>query len=393
MVRAFCVMLIAVAIVSCSTVSSYRADGPDALQPSTDNAGSYFLAKHLLKVTVTNDAISVESVAVADKSALFQLGYNLSPFAEDDIKVEYSSSGLLKGLTSVNDDKSVEIAKGIATAIGTFRATATGEDIKVSELTFDPFNAEEARKNNKLLQHAVGKGTCVSVEIFENVWSPGCENNPLQGTSAVAYSPPAEKDLKRILRPVEPGIYYRRPLDHRVFVAYRGASYLTKLEKFANYAPVMRLDVKRTMLVKRETTIMFADDGSLKSVQVKKPSEALAVVTLPAALVGAYIDAVVAGLTNAKKVQDARAALYNAQAASLQAERKLLEAVAQGGEGAAGASRALSMSRSTDFSFRSGQTANFEQTYRNIAACQATLGATVDECTAHMQRMTSLGIN
>ncbi|MGO8182601.1 hypothetical protein [Rhizobium leguminosarum] len=395
MIREFLLMVAVVAIAGCSTVSSYRVSGAGAQQPSSDNAGSYFLAKHVLKVTVTNDLISVASVAVADRSALFQVGFNLSPLAEDDIKIEYNKDGLLKALTSVNEDKTGEILKQVATTVGTFRSTGTGQKVKVSEFTFDPFNADEARNVNSLLARAIGPGTCVSVELFDNVWSPGCNVNPFQHSATSAYAEPEPMNINKILKPVEPGIYYRRPLDHRVFVAHGGTAFETKILKFANYAPVMRLDATRTMFVKRETTIMFDDNGALQSVQVKKPSEALAIATLPATLLGAYIDAIVQGFTREKDVQSARANLLKQQAETLQAERKLLEAIAQGGEGSAGAARALSLSRSTGFGFRSeaaDHNSDLEQAYRNIAACQSALGESVESCTSHVQRMTAIGL-
>lgn len=390
------VLVLAVAVVAgCSTVSSYRVDGSDARVPGSNNAGSYFLAKHVLKVTVANEVISVASVPVADKSAMIQVGFNLSAFADDDIKIEYSTGGLLKEIGSINNDKTGEVLKEVAGGVGTFRnmPSALNGSVKVSEFTFDPFNAKEAQRVNQLLARAVGPGTCVSVEILQDVWSPGCALNPFQDGTAPGFAHPQGLDIKRVLGPVEPGIYYRRPLDHRVFVSRRGQSFETKLLKFANFAPVLRLDVTRTMFVKRETTIAFDDAGALTSVQVKKPSEALAIASLPAVLVGAYIDAIVKGFTRQKDVQLARAELYKQQAATLAEERKLLKAIAEGGVNAAGAARALS--------FRSGSpgllseaesgVSDLRQVYRNLEACQAELGASQEVCMQYMRALSANG--
>ena len=395
LIRQIFLLATAAALAGCSVISSYRVDGPDARQPTSDNAGSYFLARHVLKVTVTNGVFSVSTEAVADRSAEFQVGFNLSPLADDDVKIEYNKDGLLKSVTSINDDKTADTLQQVATGLAGYRATMLNPNVKISEFTFDPFNAAEARNANILLARAVGQGTCVSVEIFDNVWSPGCKNNPFQLTVTPGYNQPTETNLKRILGPVAPGIYYRRPLNHRVFVSQRGKTIETKLLKFANYAPVMRLDVSRTMFVKRQTTITFDDNGALTSVQVHKPSEALAVATLPATLLSAYIDAITRGFTSEKGVQEARANLFNQQAATLKAERELLAAINQNGDGSAATARATDF-RTTNYgmgSIPAGQDADLRRAYTNIAACQAELGATAETCIEYTRRLSTNSLN
>lgn len=401
-VAAFC----AVFLTSCATVSSYRLAGSDAQSPSGTNAGSYFLARHVMKVTVSDKDITVSSEAVADRNSIFQLGFNLSPLAHDDIKVEYTSSGLLKSLTSINHDKTGEILKEGANAVGLFRSTEVEGQIKVSEFTFNPFDSKEAARVNRLLRQAVGARTCVSIEVLPGAWSPGCGNlNPFAERTVGSYNTPTPASIASTLNAVEPGIYYRRPLDHRVFVSFRGRAFKTTLLKFANFAPVLQLDVNRTTFVDRKTSIVFDTSGALQSVQVDKPSEALAVVKLPATIVGAYIGAIVQGFTNAKSVQSARADLLNQQAATLEAERKLVEAIAAGNNTNA-ANRALSLSRSTAFrsvgiessDFRAApspgrvRTQDMEQTFRNIGACQDALGESVSNCMELMRNAAASGI-
>jgi predicted small secreted protein len=383
------VLIAAGLLASCNTISSHRLAGEDRQLPAQDSAGSYFLAKHAIEATITEKGITVTTKPIADTRTLINVGLRLSPLSSDDIKVEYSKDGLLKSITSSNDDKTGEIFKNVATSIGTFRSTNGSGRVKVSKITFDPFDPAEARAANELLSRSEFKGSCISVEVLPGVWSPGCTNNPFASARREKDSVPEPDDIAEALKAIEPGIYYRRTMQHRVFVSFKGQEFSTDYYGFANFAPILRVDVNRTLFVKRQTTIVFTD-GALTSVQVEKPSEVAEITALPASLAGAYFDAVVSRLSKHQEVEQARANLLNAQASTLKNEQALLGAQADAAQRSTDFQSlgidATDRATASDFSsFR--RSTDLRTTYRNVAACQEALGLTLNECERHVRQL------
>jgi hypothetical protein len=134
----------------------------------------------------------------------------------------------------------------------------------------------------------------------------------------------------RVLRPRESGIYYRRPVAHRVHVVEQSKSKEITARPFANNAPIFRIDIERTAFVKRGTTIDFVD-GAPNSVTVVKDSEALAIAQLPIAIMNAVITGATDAVTQQSKLQTARADLFTARKKRLDAETEWINAItAQG---------------------------------------------------------------
>src|SRR5262245_39140465 len=84
-----------VAVLGCrsqSIVNSFPGPEPVILKEQDQYGGSYYLPKHVIKATVTGTPkayqIAIETRAIADRKALLQIGYDLSAFSSDDIKVD-----------------------------------------------------------------------------------------------------------------------------------------------------------------------------------------------------------------------------------------------------------------------------------------------------------------
>lgn len=377
-------LIFSVFLSGCNVISSYRVTGEDAKEPRQNSAGSYFLPKHLLVATVNSKGIAVVTEAVQDRSTLLQTGLNLSGLSHDTITVAYSG-GLLSKITSINDDKTGEILTELAKAAGRFRATGdkTVEAEVALVVEFDPFNAAEAATANKI----IGKrypGTCVEVELLPGIWSAGCGKHSLGWNHS---SPPGKPDIRTDLGPVEPGIYYKRSLDHRVHTVFKNRSVGLITNKFANIAPIFRIDINRTLFVKRNTEVDFTE-GELTSVMVDKPSEVLAIAKLPVAMANAYISGIVDGFTQRKGVQSARATLLTQQASTLKAEQALIEAQIEAAlalkSSEQRAAALQTIQRST--SFRSAGTAapaeqfGVNRSLQDVRDCQQELGLTTDVC-------------
>ena len=259
--------------------------------------------------------VTVASDIVADRNALAQVGFNLSPLSDDDIKVEYETNGLLKGVAATATDRTGDILVQLAKTIAGFRATAEEQAAAVAIYEFDPFDWKNATfVNSKLMARFQ---VCVEVEVRAGIWSPGC------GTRSRGMAYKAEEgDLLRTEPPRLPGIYYRRPIAHQVHVMEGGVSKQLVSVQFANDAPIFKIDIERTAFIQRKTIINF-ESGVPTLVQVVKPSEGLAVVQLPLTIAKAIISAPVDAISAHKEVQSAQADLLESEAKRVQAEQKL----------------------------------------------------------------------
>jgi hypothetical protein len=301
---------------ACSMVSSYPVEGSSIVEPDGQAAGSYFLAKNNLRVSVTEAAtkptLSVDSIPVQDRGALIQTGFNLSPTSDDDIKIEYEG-GLLKKITAKANDKTGDILVAIARLAGRYRGTRV-EDIVGATFEFDPFDYAQATETNSILLKRYR--SCVEVEIEPGLWSPGCGKYSL-GNSLIAATQRIGLADHAVHAGELSGIYYRRPIAHRVHVVEAGKTLQIRYLDFANHAPVFRVDIDRTLFVNRETTIDFTS-GALSAVHVVKPSEGLAVASLPLTIIEAFFSAPVQAVSKHKDVQTSQATLNNSRAAVIQ---------------------------------------------------------------------------
>lgn len=285
---------IAIATLSgCSAVNSYGVTSNYA-SDNTQKAGTYFLPKHLLKVTLKSVSgakmVELASTPIQDRALELEAGLALSPLSDDDITVSFDKDGLLAGVTSTLTDKTAEILVEVAKLIVQFRDAATTAPI-LQEVSFDPFDFDKAIEANRDLRK---EGVCVEVEVFPDVWSPGC------GKWSRGLSYGSTDQVSTPLPPrVAPGIYYRRPAHLMVHVVQNGRTTRLLPLPFANGSPVFRIDIRRSIFVTRKTTIVF-EAGALKSVQVDKKSEALAIAQFPAKIIKVFADAATGGVAGAR---------------------------------------------------------------------------------------------
>ncbi|WP_375414466.1 hypothetical protein [uncultured Bradyrhizobium sp.] len=312
-------VILAASTIACSMVDTYRITNSASVGPQTQHGGSYFLPKHLLRVTVKVDdkkkrTVTVASDIVADRNALAQVGFNLSPLSDDDIKVEYEKNGLLKGVAATATDRTGDILVQLAKTVAGFRATPEEQAAAVAIYEFDPFDwGDAAFVNSKLMARFQ---VCVEVEVRSGVWSPGCGTN----SRGIAYK--AEETDLRTVPPRLPGVYYRRPIAHQVHVIEGGVSKQLVSVQFANAAPIFKIDIERTAFIQRKTILNF-ESGVPTLVQVVKPSEGLAIVQLPLTIAKAIISAPVDAISAHKEVQTAQADLLESEAKRVQAQQKL----------------------------------------------------------------------
>lgn len=314
--------VLSIGLAGCAMIETYPTYLTDG-SPPIQTGGSYFLAKHHLTVTVAGTAsapiVNVGIKPSPDRRQLLDTGMRLSPLSDDDITVEINNDGLLSKITSIADDKTGEIIEAVVKAVYSPLLRTAGEGAPPPTLfegEFDPFDWQQASDINRLLMSKFR--SCVEVEVSPGAWSPGCQRHSLSSTSRKSEDLPVVGELTTPL----PGIYYRRPILHRVHIVAGGRTRSLTSQLFANASPILRLDLDRTLFVRRETTIVFAQ-GAPASVHVKKPSEGLALAKLPLTVATAAIDAPIEGLTKRQQLLAAETNYLNAQASQIDAQTKL----------------------------------------------------------------------
>ncbi|MBX9458840.1 MAG: hypothetical protein KL863_23940 [Rhizobium sp.] len=325
-------------LASCSVVDTYSVD-QDAVQPR-QRSGTYFLPKHVVNVVVevtwdrTKPAatrtysLTTTTVAMPDPRQLKQVGFALSPFSDDEIKVTYTASGLLDAVSATATDRTGDILTRVAETAALLRAgtTVAGNTVKSSHtIQFDPYDDLQTRHANARLRDLTqSPSTCIEIERHPGDWTQDCPRGLSIATPSSDQAEPDPPNFEVSDSARKPGIYFRRPMPRMVHVVLRGKTLEMRQMMFANNTPIYRVDIKRTAFVARKTELDF-DNGDLLSVSVTKPSEALAVATLPVAIVDAYFGQVVDMILRRKNVQDARAEYYLALATAINNGVKLDE--------------------------------------------------------------------
>ncbi|MBY2919641.1 hypothetical protein [Rhizobium leguminosarum] len=330
-IRTMSVLVLMMTGAGCTLVTSDNVNISRVEDAPTQRAGIYFLPKQLLQVSVqlnggTLTSLTTSVITVPDERQVFEVGFNLSPLADDNIKVDYEN-GLLKEVAATSVDRTDDILINFAKDFGLLRDGTPAGPSTTRLFQFDPYDARAAGIVNAALMKL--NGTCVEVELSPGTWSPGC------GRSSIGVSFSSGTEMRSNLGKQAglrlPGVYYRRAMPKNVHTVVNGQMTELKQLFFANAGPVYRIDVNRSAFVLRETKISF-DKGELTSVSVKKDSELVEISTLPVRIFDAYVGGVVDAFTQRKSLQNARTEYYNALASRYRAEVALAKAAAERGE-------------------------------------------------------------
>lgn len=367
---------------ACSMVGTqdYETGGGTATSGCHGSAGSYFLPKTYLNISVEETGQTdvrvktLEAVRLPDRRRSYCLDFLGSPTSNDKLAIVKTESQLLSKITANAEDRSEQILKTIAdTGFALARAAAlrSGTGVQAAELkrryedTFDPFDPASMRVLNDNLGSF---GLCVVVPGQDEVVSLAhlssvCERKlslrerdrlllGSGGTGELAYREGAGAALP--VANYNRGILYRPRLPYAVYVLTQknrklagGWQILDKsMIAMENEAPILSVGVDRTFFATRTTTLDFTD-GMLRDVTIEKTSElesfvkvplhiAQAIVNLPAQIIQLKIDI---GGREADLIR-ARADLISAEAQLITALAALREARTGSGGGGGGSSDA-----------------------------------------------------
>ncbi|TBC25588.1 hypothetical protein ELH33_32950 (plasmid) [Rhizobium ruizarguesonis] len=311
-------------------------------EPTSDTAARY-------------DLSDITAAVTAEQAGPFCADFPVSGWSTDKIEVERSSAGLLKRVSTSNDDQSLVIA---AKLVGAFAASdaargnrgavgIVGQKFKHQDHMVDPFDESAMRTMNDALKK---DGYCIYVDPTDDPVVDGWQTSLCPGVVAARPVVGGSGELRQVVRAIPPrsagarGIIYRPLLTHRVVTMKRNENtqswelYGTQHIAMTNGAPVFLLEIRRSPFVVRTFDATF-DDGVLQSLKVTKPSEAEAfsgfVLSTAQAIISIPIRALVIGKTNTQN----RQALIAAQAELLETIYAFNKAVADQSAGVEGGDR------------------------------------------------------
>ena len=329
------------------------SDRNDVLGTARDgcasSAGSYFLSKSHIKVTVTGTRAEpkldkIEIIPVADRANGYCLDYLAAATSKDTFVVQKNADNLLLKITSSAEDRSAEIAKKIVQTVFKGLEAAAGfradeGDPRLSgvafEAEYDPFNIDQANLINDGLADF---GFCLVLDtVLDRMNARSVSaycNDPLNHggrTQALIHAASYANDGDRGANPRfydARGVLYRPRLPHslNLFRYDQGRWRLWQSETvfLENDSPILSVGIDRTYFATRKTTLVFTQ-GVLHDVLISKGSElenfvevpleiANGIVKLPSQIVKLQVD-----------TTTRRADLIAAQARLLEEERALAE--------------------------------------------------------------------
>lgn len=296
----------ALLLSGCAVLSS------QPLQPDQPATGLlYHLPKAVLPVqlVLVDDALLLRVLPprqVPDPAHRYLLRHPVSPFSSDNVKIELDSSGLLLAkLTMDSTDQSLAALTQVvrAAAFGKAETAAAGEQVLV-EVDIDPDQAQAGDNQQALedLHQALWR------QLAQ--WAPACSTEagraatprrcalvadlspqrrarslsvsaqPLRALGAGGQPMPAQ--AQTVPPDCGQGVCYRSVQPHQLRLEVAGAFTRSQVLMLPNGAPVVALPLGRAPFVKTEHTVDFGAGGAVTSLDTKRPSSALALLTWPA---------------------------------------------------------------------------------------------------------------
>jgi hypothetical protein len=289
-------------------------------------------------VTPQGDIISIEEITLSkaiDADPRTKLLYRFEPsvVSDDVLQVDTDESGLLSAVSSDTTDRTGDIIVSLADlifTIATHGAALPSNALIAPKLpfaaTYDPFDYDDLRKVRPALRAA---GYCILVGRYEvGEGSRTCNTSVPRGAGpevpakAPWIAPVVDYSL------AYGGIYYRRPVPTPIEMYERTAGSWQLIWKGSqplfDKSDFYQITIDRGQFIEKQTTIKFTN-GSLTSIKLSKPSEALAFVNIPVKVARIAFAIPLAGLQQDTNLVDAETKLATSQANLINAQSSLLK--------------------------------------------------------------------
>jgi len=321
-------------------------------EPSANHLGIYyFLPKTRIKIDgapvkdSNNYAITVAQVNEPDRNYRYFLRYHGHAFSDDSYTLTVDSKGLLQTLNMEAEDKTPAIINKIAdTIVSAMQAAASAGGFRVAgapvvelpfTVIFDPQDRREYFAAKGLVEAA---GFNLSVTP-----TPGSSETATSNYSKGVVLSGRSASQVEMQERASDGVFFHPPTTVTVKITPQNSARLLVQKtdlRIPDKNEVAVYDLRRTALVKRTSNLTFVD-GNLTTATEKRPSQALAAVTIPADLAAKAASAIPSiikiqndnanAATNAETARiNAQTALINAQSQKLKAEEALNQARAAG---------------------------------------------------------------
>lgn len=318
------VVFLALFASSCTALNStyysndYEGGGINYTLPK----GEVELQVYVLKADKTVGAIRVNGTSyVPDSDYEYAAQPSFSPFSHDDVEITLEKekdtdrpTGLLSKVEFTTDEKSdefilklIETAKEVA-KISEFIPAANYESYTPDKLqlvytgSFDPLSSSSRFRMNVLLKRF---NTDISIH--------------LEARDRQRY-----EDKLALASSCKSSICFRKPISIPIIFKSNGIEFLRTSVLLPDKSVIGGIDVTRAAMVKKVTSIDFKE-GMLASVNVDKPSQALAAAEIPLSIAKAILS--VPGEILQLKIDTTKdkTALYQAQLNELKAREALVE--------------------------------------------------------------------
>lgn len=249
---------------------------------SQGNLYHYYLPKGIinLQISHTSQGFEVEMASpsvdlIPDPDQNYFLKYTPNAFTNDNIQVSFSPQGFLKHIkTSIEDQtgefisKVIDLGSSIAQIAVSPVSTRSLETIIIHRGPLDPFNPEEVSLLEEKMKQVDGEASFGIKEIGN-------------GKKELGGQEPNDEDTGF-------GIYYRPMSTFALTLTSKNAVSRT-LMRLPHPEKVHFIGIPIASWVKTDFEIKFEEGGYPESIQIVKPSSALAMIQVPINMVSAIL--------------------------------------------------------------------------------------------------------
>lgn len=281
------------------------------------------------QVWVDVDDVTLEQrAACASKPSLpqadagpFSLSHRVSGIHKDTITISVEQS-LLKSIIAETEEQTAEIGQGLAKSFGMLQSGLVSDGAELVSAHFDPTECLEVAAVEKMIldtingeaiaelrrmRDAVGaKSPLKDLKLDQR--APTRFSLSLNGFQPF-HSPPG---LETTAADCRVGICYRVAVPASLLVRIDGRRRETPIMHIPNRSEPVAIPVSRSAFADIKTTLTL-DQGMLTKREITRGSEVVSIVSLPATIVGSYLDELSSGFKKRKLAIDDQIALETAR--------------------------------------------------------------------------------
>ncbi len=305
----------------------------------------------------------VGTVAVADPEATYLLELSASSLADDHFCISVGQNGLLQSVGVVNSDRTGDIVQKFAeslAAVWTFPGSMNmghaydpraevwlWEETPFIKVRFDPDDRlETASMQKSVVEGLFRRVNAINQDVPAALKAAGLKHDSSLKAAPMSAALRDASQAQNLIslvggndvqsaapsKPV-PGVYYRASIE-RIFAVGPPEGVKGLKQESIQIMPDRKstgwIAVTRAPMVRKQTTLALTN-GTLTAVEINKPSEALAIASLPLNVAGAIIETPARFFTAIGKSFQSETAMIAAKADLLKAEAEL-EKLRQGND-------------------------------------------------------------